>query len=152
MAEPLTCGIWHYLQVDSVRIDSVVGYLAGDMGENPTPRNWVLRWWSEIGSESEFHQGLKTSHSSPQHPFSPEFQCTLKLALTLACFVLLLCSSQSFEFLWVNIPFLWDHPHLFAAGEGYTDIFVLSDSSHNNTDLILSIQHWIHAQPIILSV
>ena len=100
MAEPLTCGIWHYFQVDSVRIDSVVGHPAGDMEENPTPWNWVLSWWSEVGSESEFHQGLKTSHSGPTAPLLPWSSMYSKVSTDFGLFCL---AAMLWPVFWVSM-------------------------------------------------
>ena len=36
--EPLTCGMWHYLQVDSVRIELHLRHAAGDCYWNVSPR------------------------------------------------------------------------------------------------------------------
>lgn len=75
-------------------------------GKNPTHWSRVLSqsWWSEVGSESEFHQGLKASPSSPTEPPLPWTSMYSKFSTD---FVLLLCDSWTvfFEFLCSQSPY-----------------------------------------------
>ena len=68
-------------------------------GKTPYPGTGCGVGDQKLDQSQNFTRVSKPLTVAPQHPFSPEFLCTLKLALTLACFALLRCSSQSFVFL-----------------------------------------------------